>query len=111
MTIDLIGVIDENDYIRYSQKFLKERKKVEENIESLKQKIDFITSNEEKEVPNQEVNEKMINFLKADYINQEVLSDIVDRIEIDENKKVYIHFNFQKLNIYNDEEKKNVSIP
>ena len=46
MTIDLIGVIDENDYIRYSQKFLKERKKVEENIESLKQKIDFITSNE-----------------------------------------------------------------
>ena len=28
--IGLIGVIDENDYIRYSQKFLKERKQVEE---------------------------------------------------------------------------------
>ena len=35
MMIDLIGVIDETDYIRYSQKFLKERKQIEENIESL----------------------------------------------------------------------------
>ena len=110
MMIDLVGVIDENDYIRYSQKFLKERKQVEENIESLKQKIEFITSNEEKEASNQEVKEKTRNFLKADYINKEILFDIVDRIEIDENKKIYIHFNFQQLNIYNDEEIKNVSI-
>lgn len=108
--IDLVGVIDENDYIRYSQKFLKERKQVEENIESLKQKIEFITSNEKKEASNQEVKEKTRNFLKADYINKEILFDIVDRIEIDENKKIYIHFNFQQLNIYNDEEIKNVSI-
>ena len=43
MMIGLIGVIDETDYIRYSQKFLKERKQVEENIESLKQKIEIIT--------------------------------------------------------------------
>lgn len=108
--IGLIGVIDENDYIRYSQKFLKERKQVEENIESLKQKIEFITSNEEKEASNQEVKEKTRNFLKADYINKEILFDIVDRIEIDENKKIYIHFNFQQLNIHSDEEIKNVSI-
>ena len=43
MMIGLIGVIDETDYIRYSQKFLKERKQVEESIESLKQKIEIIT--------------------------------------------------------------------
>lgn len=91
-------------------KFLKERKQVEENIVSLKQKIEFIASNEEKEASNQEVKEKTRNFLKADYINKEILFDIVDRIEIDENKKIYIHFNFQQLNIYNDEEIKNVSI-
>ncbi len=96
MMIDLTGVIDENDYIRYSQKFLKERNQVEENIESLKQKIEFITSNEEKEASNQEVEEKTRNFLKANHINKEILSDIVDRIEIDENKKIYIHFNFQQ---------------
>lgn len=110
MMIDLVGVIDESDYIRYSQKFIKERKQVEENIESLKQKIEIITSNEQKEATNKEVKEKTRNFLKADYINKEILFDIVDRIEIDENKKIYIHFNFQQLNIYNDEEIKNVSI-
>lgn len=106
----LTGVIDEKDYIRYSQKFLRERNQVEENIELLKQKIETITSSEKKEVTNQEVKEKTKNFLKAEYINKEILFDIVDRIEIDENKKIYIHFKFQQLNIYDDEEIENVSI-
>lgn len=53
-------------------KFLKERKQVEENIESLKQKIEILTSTE-KEITNQEVKEKTKNFLKADYINKEIL--------------------------------------
>ena len=91
-------------------KFLKERKQIEENIESLKRKIHFISASEEKEVSNQEVKEKTKNFLKADYINKEILFDIVNRIEIDENKKVYIHFNFEQLNIYGVEVDNNVSI-
>lgn len=91
-------------------KFVKERNQVEENIESLKQKIEILTDTEKKEITNQEVKEKTKNFLKADYINKEILFDIVDRIEIDENKKIYVHFNFKQLNIYNDEEIANVSI-
>ena len=91
-------------------KFIKERKQVEENIESLKQEIEILTSTEKREITNQEVKEKTKNFLKADYINKEILFDIVDRIEIDENKKIYIHFNFKQLNIYDDEEIANVSI-
>lgn len=91
-------------------KFLKERKQIEENIESLKRKIDFILASEEKEVSNQEVEEKTRNFLKADYINKEILFDIVNRIEIDENKKVYIYFNFGQLNIYGIEVGNDVSV-
>ncbi|MBS5857875.1 MAG: hypothetical protein KIC60_05250 [Clostridium sp.] len=91
-------------------KFVKERNQVEENIESLKQKIEILTDTEKKEITNQEVKEKTKNFLKADYINKEILFDIVDRIEIDENKKIYVHFNFKQLNIYNDEEIANVSV-
>ncbi len=97
----LNNVIDENDYIRYSQKFLNERKKIEENIASLKYKIEMLSSSEEKEVSNQEVKEKAKNFLDAPYINKEILFDIVDRIEVDECKKIYIHFNFEQLNVYN----------
>ena len=110
MMIDLIGLIDEQDYIRYSQKFINERKQIEENIENLKQKIKLLSASEEKEVSNQEVKEKTKNFLKADHINKEILFDIVDRVEIDENKKIYIHFCFQQLNIYDDKELENVSI-
>lgn len=91
-------------------KFVKERNQVEENIESLKQKIEILTDTEKKEITNQEVKEKTKNFLKADYINKEIIFDIVDRIEIDENKKIYVHFNFKQLNIYNDEEIANVSV-
>lgn len=91
-------------------KFLKKRKQIEENIESLKRKINFILDSEEKEVSNQEVKEKIKNFLQADYINKEILFDIVNRIEIDENKKVYIHFNFEQLNINGSEVNHNVSI-
>ncbi len=110
MMIDLVGVIDENDYIRYSQKVLNERKKLEENIENLKYKVEAFNSTEKKEVTNQEVKEKTRNFLKAEYINKEILFDIVDRIEIDENKKIYVHFNFEQLNIYDGGEIDNVSI-
>lgn len=91
-------------------KFLKERHQIEENIESLKRKIDFISTSEKKEISNQEVKEKTRNFLKAEYINKEILFDIVNRIEIDENKKVYIHFNFEQLNIYGSGVDSNVSI-
>ncbi len=110
MKIDLIGVIDENDYIRYSRKFLNERKQLEENISSLQYKVDLLSSNEKKEVSNQEVKEKTKNFLKAEYINKEILFDIVDRIEVDQDKKIYIHFNFEQLNAYDSEEIDNVSI-
>lgn len=108
--IDLIGIIDEKDYIRYSQKSLSERKNLEENISSLKQKINLISSNEKKEVSNQEVKEKTNNFLKAKYINKEILFDIVNRIDVDENKQIYIHFNFEQLNAYDYKEIDNVSI-
>lgn len=106
----LIGVIDEKDYIRYSQKFLSERKHLEENIESLKSKVDLLSSNDKTEISNQEVKEKTNNFLKAKYINKEILFDIVNRIEVDENKHIYIHFNFEQLNIYDYKEIDNVSI-
>lgn len=91
-------------------KFLKERNQIEANMESLKRKINLVSTSEGKEVSNQEIKEKTKNFLKADYINQEILFDIVNRIEIDENKKVYIHFNFEQLNICDGEVDNNVSI-
>ena len=110
MKIDLTGVIDENDYIRYSQKFLNERKQLEENIASLQYKVDLLSSNEKKEVSNQEAKEKTKNFLKSEYINKEILFDIVDRIEVDQDKKIYIHFNFEQLNVYDSKEIDNVSV-
>lgn len=79
-------------------KFLKERNQMEENRKSLKRKMDAISASEEKEVSKEEVEEKTKNFLKPNYINKEILFNIVNRVEIDENKKIYIYFNFEQLN-------------
>ena len=81
---------------------------MEENIESLKNKINILTQSEKKEISNQEVQELSKKFLQAENINKEIIYDLVDRIEVDENKKIYIHFNFQQLNTYDTEEIENV---
>ena len=96
-----------NTTVRF--KFIKERKQISENIESLKEKIKILSSDENKIVTNQEVKELTNKFLKTEYINKEILFDIVDRIEIDENKKIYIHFNFKQLNAYDERDIENVS--
>lgn len=103
-------IIDEKDYLRYSNRFCNERKQIEDNIQSLKEKINILEHSEQEEISNKELKEKTKNFLKAKYINKSILFDIVNRIEIDENKQIYIYFNFKQLNIYNAEEIRNVKI-
>ena len=51
-------------------KFLQERNQMEEKREALESKMDFIVTNEEKDISYQEVKEKTENFLKPDYINK-----------------------------------------
>ena len=91
-------------------KLSKERENSEEQIKNLQNKIDMLNDSEKQEISDKEVKEKAKNFLKAKFINKEILFDIVNRIEIDENKNIYIYFNFKQLNIYNDEEIFDVSI-
>ncbi len=101
----LKGVILEEDYIRYSQKFIFERTNLMKQKEESQQKLTqtekrIITKN--KTTEEKEVDELIENFLKLEKIDKIYLYRLINKIEIDKDKNVYIYFNFSKLNSIND---------
>ena len=101
----LRGVLQEEDYVRVSQKFNFERTKLCEQKKELKQKLigteeKINTKNHTKE--EKELDELIANFLKFDNLDKIYLYRLINKIEIDKDKNVYIYFNFSKLNSINE---------
>ena len=101
----LQGIILEEDYIRVSQKFIfdrtnliKQKKELEQKIIGTEEKIS--TKNKTKE--EKELDELIENFLKLEQIDKLYLYRLINKIEIDKDKNVYIYFNFSKLNSINE---------
>ena len=101
----LRGVLQEEDYVRVSQKFNFERTKLNEQKKELEQKLieteDKVnTKNKTKE--EKELDELIENFFKLEQIDKMYLYRLINKIEIDKDKNVYIYFNFSKLNSINE---------
>ena len=101
----LKGILQEEDYIRVSQKFNFERAKLTEQKKELEQKISQAelkletkkATKEEKELDN-----LIEEFLKLEKIDKIYLYRLINKIEIDKDKNIYIYFNFSKLNSINE---------
>ncbi len=101
----LKGVILEEDYIRYSQKFIFERTNLTKQKEELEQKLtqaEEKISTKSKTKEEKELDELIENFLKLEQIDKMYLYRLINKIEIDKDKNVYIYFNFSKLNSINE---------
>ena len=102
MYIDkLKGILLEEDYIRYSQKFIFERTNLIKQKEELEQKLAQSEENNYKKDKIQEekkLDELIENFLKLNQIDKMYLYRLINKIDIDKDKNVYIYFNFSKLN-------------
>lgn len=101
----LRGVLQEEDYVRVSQKFNFEKTKLNEQKKELKQKL--IGTEEKINVKNHTKEEKDLdelieNFFKLDKIDKIYLYRLINKIEIDKDKNIYIYFNFSKLNSINE---------
>ena len=95
----LKGVILEEDYIRYSQKFIFERTNLTKQKEELQQKLtqtEEKTSYKNKTKEEKELDELIENFLQLDQIDKIYLYRLINKIEIDKDKNVYLYFNFSK---------------
>lgn len=101
----LQGIILEEDYIRVSQRFIFNRTNLIKQKEELEQKLigteeKINTKNKTKE--EKELDELIENFLKLEQIDKMYLYRLINKIEIDKDKNVYIYFNFSKLNSINE---------
>ena len=88
-------IISENDYFRYTNKIIGER----DILESQKKEIIILINNtkDKQDIGSKEEMEKVINeFLNN--TSKKSLYMLIDNIEIDENKNVFINFAFNKLN-------------
>ena len=101
----LHSIIFEEDYIRVSQKFIFDRTNLMKQKEELEQKL--IGTEDEVDTKNKTKKEKELdqlieNFLKLEQIDKIYLYRLINKIEIDKDKNVYIYFNFSKLNSINE---------
>lgn len=101
----LQGIILEEDYIRVSQKFIFDRTNLMKQKEELEQKLigtEDKISTKNKTKKEKELDELIENFLKLEQIDKMYLYRLINKIEIDKVKNVYIYFNFSKLNSINE---------
>lgn len=101
----LRGVLQEEDYIRVSQKFNLERTKLNEQKLELEQKLIGTEDKIESKIhtkEEKELDELIENFLKLEKVEKIYLYRLINKIEIDKDKNIYIYFNFSKLNSINE---------
>ena len=101
----LRGVLQEEDYVRVSQKFDFDRKKLNEKKKELEQKLSQTeekVNNKNKAKEEKELDKLIENFLKLEKIDKIYLYRLINKIEIDKDKNIYIYFNFSKLDSINE---------
>ena len=64
--------------------------------------INNILEAEKKREDDNELDNIINDFLSMKNISKSMLFRLIDKIEIDENKNVYVYFAFSKLNILNE---------
>ncbi len=93
----LKDVLKEEDYIRVSQKLKLERTKLNEQKKELEQKLSQAEENidsKNKVIKEKELDELIKNFLKLEKIDKIYLYRLINKIEIDKDKNIYIYFDF-----------------
>lgn len=93
ITLDYLG-----KFIFDRTNLMKQKEELEQILISTEKKI--TAKNKEKE--GNELDELIKNFLNIDQIDKIYLYRLINKIEIDKDKNVYIYFNFSRMNFINE---------
>lgn len=100
----LNGILTDIDFTRISARFVNEREKLTNEKTELMDR--FQTLQGQKTIRNkndeEQMNKTINEFLEMKEIDKSCLFRLIDRIEIDKGKNVFISFNFAPLNTIND---------
>ena len=80
-------------------KILTEKNTLEKRKQELSNDINDVLEAEKKREDDNELDNIISDFLSMKNISKSMLFRLIDKIEIDEKKNVYVYFAFSKLNI------------
>lgn len=100
----LNGILLDTDFVRISGRFVKEREKLTNEKSELMDRFKLLQGQQHiKNKNDEEQMNKIINeFLEMKEVDKTCLFRLIDKIEIDKDKNVFISFNFSPLNTINE---------
>ncbi len=100
---NLNGIITNEDYFRYSKGFIEEREKLKKNKGNIQNTIKSFQNKMKMNQNKENVDTIIETFLRFEKPNKRILFELIDKIELDEFKNIYIYFNFSDLNIIKEQ--------
>ena len=94
----LNGLIEAQDYAIFSEGLLKERHRLEEIKLQTEKEINEFDSKSNDNIIEDKMKKILNNIVKNKNFTRDILQQIVNKIEIDKDKNILIHFNFFELN-------------
>jgi len=91
-------IIEEEDYILFSEGLKSQRNKLTEIEQGLKKEIDCYNNQDIIEKIQDNIKEEMKKIITGEAFNKENLSHLINRIEIDKDKNITIKYKFFELN-------------
>ena len=88
--------------MRFYNRFAEEKKELIEKQYEIKQKIMTLKEKEKENIDEEEIKKIVNEFLNIKEVNKVLVYRLINYIEIDTDKNIYIHFNFNHLNIISD---------
>lgn len=97
-------LLPEDVFIRVSQRHIEEREQLKMKANSLQERIGQVQQQKllNSENDNERLNDSVKQFLEMKNIDKPTLFRLVDKIEIDKDKNIFLSFNFSQLNIINE---------
>ena len=100
---NLNGLISNDDYFRYSRTFIEEREKLNNQKKNLEEKICIIKEKNSQDRNEENIDKIIEDFFSFEKLNKRILFELINKIELDEFKNIYIYFNFSELNIIKEQ--------
>ena len=100
---NLNGIITNDDYFKYSRDFVEQREKLKKDKDNIQEKIKLLQNKIQINQNKEKVDKIIEEFLKFEMPSKQILFELIDRIELDEFKNIYIYFNFSDLNIIKEQ--------
>ena len=97
------GVITNDDYFRYSRDFIERREKLKKDKVNIQEQIKLLQTKMQIKQDKEKTDKVIEEFLKFEKPSKQILFELVDRIELDEFKNIYIYFKFSDLNIIKEQ--------